>query len=298
MTDLKDKVLEQSTNPGLKYMNISRRAFLKGAVAVGGALALAGCGNGSEDKTTATTTTATAADTSAPTVGPKPPDKVSYPSNMPTKSTTGNYIIPDYAKCVGCKKCMVACSYHHYGEPDLFKSNIRVDMAYIEGGRADMPFLCMKCGGFTAPRAATETAAATEAIYGTRRGSDANNNPVYEDDIPCHAACPPGANAIYKDPDCGWAMRIDPDKCTACGNCVTACKEKGVGILRLSKDMLHVYGMCDHCGDGYPRCVLACPEDCLMVKATAANMPNQIYIVKPEKLAKQVIGMVFGLEIE
>ena len=316
MTDLKEKVLEQSTNPGLKYMNISRRTFLKGALAVGGALALAGCGDKVPGETTPVdTVTATTPD---PTVPTEPPtvekviptavaDSASYPSNMPM-TTAGRIIIANYAKCVGCRKCMVACSYHHYGIPDFWKSNIRVDMAYIEGGRADLPILCMKCGTFTAAvaeREATDSTtyrAAVPAYYGRRYAIawDDEENPTgwqVDDNMPCHEACPPHVEAISKT-GVGGASKIDKDLCTVCGNCIAACAEKGTGILRLSKDNKEILGMCDHCGDGYARCVLACPESALAVWGSAANIASENYIAKPEELAKRTIAMVFGLYLD
>lgn len=301
MTDIKSIVSEQAPNP--KYMNVSRRSFLKGALAVGGALALAGCGETQTEVKTVTVTdnkTVTVTDTktvtvtenktvtvteTAPTVTPQAPQGVTYPSNIPV--TTMSYILPDYVKCTGCKKCMVACAYEHYGVPDLFKSNIRVDLAYIDGGRADLPILCLKCGTYTAAVAPSDkNPTGTPEVYGTLDG----------DNIPCHAACPPKVAAISKDPVTG-AMLIDNDKCTACGNCITACEEKGTGILKFSKDEMSVLGMCDMC-KGEPKCVLACPESCLKVYATNRNINNSTYVAKPQELARRVIHMIFGLEVQ
>lgn len=281
MSEVKNLIMDEGIGQKLKYMNLSRRTFLKGAMAVGGALALAGCNNEETIKTVTVTVTEKVPAATQPTVEPTAPQGVTYPSNMPIKSLS--YILPDYVKCTGCKKCMVACSYEHYGVPDLYKSRIRVDMAYIDGGRADLPIICMKCGSYTAAVAPNE-----KNPQGTPE--------KYGNDIPCYNACPEKVGAISKDPVTG-AMLIDYDKCTVCGLCIEACADKGTGILRFSKDEMEVLGMCDHCG-GEPKCVLACPESCLKVHTTNARIPNQTYIAKPEELARRVIYTLFGAAVE
>jgi ferredoxin len=58
------------------------------------------------------------------------------------------------------------------------------------------------------------------------------------------------------------AMKIDPDVCTACGDCEPECPtvsismKKGLVVINPSS--------CDECVDeGAPRCVAVCPVDCI-----------------------------------
>lgn len=58
------------------------------------------------------------------------------------------------------------------------------------------------------------------------------------------------------------AMKVDPDVCTACGDCEAECPtvsiamKRGVAVINAST--------CDECvDDGGPRCVSACPVDCI-----------------------------------
>ena len=137
MTDLKTRVLEASQNNKLVFAQFSRRSFLKGALAVGGVLALAGC---TQDETVDNTTT-TAANTATATTAPSAPEQ----SEIQPVITTPSYIIPEYTHCVGCYECMVACSFKHGFGADIEKSNIKVHSFDIKGGMVDIPILCMKC---------------------------------------------------------------------------------------------------------------------------------------------------------
>ncbi|NOY14128.1 MAG: 4Fe-4S dicluster domain-containing protein [Deltaproteobacteria bacterium] len=65
---------------------------------------------------------------------------------------------------------------------------------------------------------------------------------------PCHKACP--ANAISRNAD--DVVVVDAEKCTACGNCVTACP---YGMIEQNEQK--VAYKCDCC-DGDPACVKEC----------------------------------------
>ena len=265
MEDLKIKTL--------KYANISRRSFLKGALAVGGALMLGGCGEtpSTNDTTVATSAATTTVTESAPSVPTETEWKNSMEPN-PIKSITASQdklmskpsaIIPRYTDCVGCNKCMIACSMFHFGEPDMYKSNIQVYGIQYKGGMVDIPILCMKCS-----------------------------------DAPCKSVCPEKVQAISVDEVTG-ALHIDNDKCTLCGLCIEACAEQRTGCLRIAKDGMSVVGMCDHC-DGNPECVLACPDNVLEIvgsNASADRLPQGTtkFALKADELAKRVGMILYGI---
>ncbi|WP_456467034.1 4Fe-4S dicluster domain-containing protein [Methanopyrus sp.] len=79
---------------------------------------------------------------------------------------------------------------------------------------------------------------------------------------PCAEACPVQAIVPVGD-----TLRIDTDRCTACGRCVEACPVDGIVI----RDDGAV--KCDGCPDReYPPCVEACP---IPGAATTARLPER-----------------------
>ena len=84
------------------------------------------------------------------------------------------------------------------------------------------------------------------------------------DEAPCIAACPDGAIAKRDD----GLVLIEPEKCTGCKACVTACP---YGVIYFN-DELNLAQKCTGCAhlldNGYtlPRCVEACPTDAMHVR--------------------------------
>ena len=263
MKDLKT-IVDKSQDHGLVYMNISRRNFLKGALAVGGALALSGCGETiTETKTVTVTETNTNTVTeiktvtvteSAPTVEPAGRDVMISPE--PHVCFSPSQIVPRYQLCIGCRVCMVECAIFHTNNWDLMDSNIQVIAIQRKGGYLDIPMLCQHCS-----------------------------------DSPCMAVCPPKVAALTKDEFTG-AIIIDNNKCTACGLCIEACDKDRTGILHLSRDGMRVVGFCDFCG-GNPSCSKYCPEDALPVQLLRGD--GAWFASKPDVIADQVAKIVFDI---
>jgi len=253
-------------NDSIKYASISRRSFLKGALAVGGALALAGCQpetvtntvTVTDTKTVTVTDTKTVVNTVVNTVTntvtvtePTVPTPDQPVQNMITSPKT---IIPQYTKCEGCNLCSIACSFKHGGFSDLQYANIQVYGIDIKGGMVDIPILCMHCN-----------------------------------DAPCMAACPPKVNAISVDEVTG-ALKIDHDKCTLCELCIEACDADRTGTLRLSREGDKVLGMCDLC-DGNPECVQICPVDILYIENKSVD--GKWWARKPWEVAEDVWKVLY-----
>ncbi len=70
---------------------------------------------------------------------------------------------------------------------------------------------------------------------------------------PCIAACPTQAIDLL-----AGVLRIDPNLCNGCGECVSACP---FGAIQIDESEWHAQA-CDLCG-GAPACVPACPTDAL-----------------------------------
>ena len=139
MLDLKTKSM--SDRLGM-YKEISRRSFLKAALAAGAALTLAGCADtqveGDPTSVSQSSTVTESGTLSEPTV-------IQDPNAVPAMLTGPSYILPDYTRCVGCNKCMIACSLEHFGVDDANLSNIQVYAMNFNGAYVDIPVLCMKC---------------------------------------------------------------------------------------------------------------------------------------------------------
>jgi carbon-monoxide dehydrogenase iron sulfur subunit len=149
-------------------------------------------------------------------------------------------IIVDYNKCTGCRTCEAVCSQANErviinGEELLGLGNpakARVKIANYIFPPVDVPSICVSCP-----------------------------------DAPCVAACPvspdpkTGRKALYRD-EKTLAVKVDPDRCISCGNCVQACQERKVGIIKQDKKTGKPYGICTLC-EGDPQCVKYCPYGAL-----------------------------------
>ena len=104
------------------------------------------------------------------------------------------------------------------------------------------------------------------------------------DDPACLDVCPV-EGAIYKRDD--GLVIIDPEKCTGCTSCVSACP---YGSIYLN-DSLHLAQKCTGCahlldaGWKEPRCVDACPTGALrfLEEADAAELVADAEVLRPEE---------------
>ena len=117
------------------------------------------------------------------------------------------------AKCTGCRSCMLVCSFIHANECNYHDSRIKIVSEEARGRHT--PVLCLFC-----------------------------------DDPPCVEACP--AEALSKQPATG-AIEVDPDRCTGCESCVSACPFQAMFFDQKSQKAF----TCDLC-HGNPECVKVC----------------------------------------
>lgn len=135
------------------------------------------------------------------------------------------WIVRDYIRCTGCRRCEVYCSLRHEGRIWPEASHVRIFMPFPG---VEVPHLCAQC-----------------------------------DDYPCVESCPFHAlsvdnqtGAVIVDQEkcnsCGLCIKACPGKvpylhpktnkaiiCDLCGGdpeCVKACTEAGYGALRLVKE--------------------------------------------------------------
>jgi Fe-S-cluster-containing hydrogenase component 2 len=119
------------------------------------------------------------------------------------------------SKCTGCRYCEVACTFRHFGVCGRSPSRIRI----VTDGRnlTNKALFCHHC-----------------------------KKPV------CINVCP--VDAFFRDEKTGL-IRVDSEKCTGCGTCVTECPLGGIKIDKGNGQALN----CDLC-NGEPACVEFCPK--------------------------------------
>jgi len=180
---------EKKKIPGVMQAETTRRGFLKGAAAAGGAVALA-------------------------TVGSAVP-KVAEAAK-PEKKSMNRYLFAERQNCTGCRACEYACSVHHYGvvRPSVAKVHV-----YKHKSVVDIPVICWHCDDAPCIEACpTEPKAILK---------DPKTNGIILNEkiclgikcMKCQEACP--AMFIRVNPDTG-----QPLMCDLCGGdpeCVKAC---------------------------------------------------------------------------
>jgi Fe-S-cluster-containing dehydrogenase component len=145
-------------------------------------------------------------------------------------------VIQDSSRCIGCKRCEVACSLTHDNKISPNTSRIKVTRNWAYGPEG--------------PKAGAKAS----GMFGDFR-IIADTCLQCPHPVPCLTACPNGA--IEVDAKTG-ARVINNEKCKGCGICQKACPH---AMTSLDSDT-HKATKCDLCG-GDPECVKICPAGAL-----------------------------------
>jgi len=145
-------------------------------------------------------------------------------------------VIGDPTKCVGCRRCELACTEFNDGKAAPTLARIKVDRNLNFGPKG---------------------------VFAGQRGQGNWGNGLVVQDlckqcphpVPCADACP--NDAIVVAPPVK-ARVVDPDKCTGCKMCLRACPWEMISFDQDSGKATK----CNLCG-GKPKCVEACPAQSL-----------------------------------
>jgi Fe-S-cluster-containing hydrogenase component 2 len=109
------------------------------------------------------------------------------------------------------------------------------------------------------------------------------------EDYPCVEACPEKALSVTVETG---AVKVDVERCTACGLCITACPGN---VPHLHPDGNSIV-ICDLC-DGEPQCVKACLEgkwNALALLPREKGISYKMLAATPKELTRRVANHIFG----
>ncbi|MCE5335953.1 MAG: 4Fe-4S dicluster domain-containing protein [Desulfobacteraceae bacterium] len=145
-------------------------------------------------------------------------------------------VVADPTRCVGCRRCELACTEYNDGKSSHALSRIKV--------RRNQNF-------------------GPSGLYAGQRLGDMGNGLIVQDfckqcphPVPCADACPNGAIELKPPTN---ARVIDEEKCTGCKVCLKACPWEMISFDP-GKDKATKCFLCD----GKPKCVEACPAEALL----------------------------------
>jgi Fe-S-cluster-containing dehydrogenase component len=144
-------------------------------------------------------------------------------------------ILADPSRCVGCRRCELACTEFNDGRAQPSLARIKIDRNFNFGP-----------GG---PTASPPLGAWGSGVF-IQDTCKQCPHPV-----PCATACP--KNAIRADPETG-ARFVDAAMCTGCRLCRRACPWNMIGFDEETQKAVKCF-LCR----GNPKCVEACPAEAI-----------------------------------
>ena len=108
-------------------------------------------------------------------------------------------------------------------------------------------------------------------------------------DYPCIESCPVDALSVDEDTS---AVKVDEEKCTACGLCIKACP----GLVPHMHPEKNKILICDLC-EGDPLCVKACIEanyDALGLSREMKPVSHKLFSKTPEELTEMVAENLYA----
>ena len=210
---------------------VSRREFLRDAAVLGGAVMGGGILAGHAPEAQAATM--------GVLTSPLPPIAVQPPTagGQPYGPNSMMVVLHDPSRCVGCRRCEVACTLSHDNKIQPAISRVKVSRNFNFGPAGPKAGFQQNPGLFGNLRLIADTCLQC-------------GHPT-----PCLLSCPAGAIEVVPPVN---ARVINADKCTGCQTCVKACPWEMISFDKETQKSVK----CDLCG-GDPQCVKICPSGAL-----------------------------------
>jgi len=171
------------------------------------------------------------------------------------------WIMRDYMKCTGCRRCEIACSLYH--EKKIWPEASRIRIFMLVPG-LEVPHLCTQCH-----------------------------------DYPCVEACPTEPKALSVNQKTG-AVMVDRDLCISCGKCIRACPGH-VPFLHPGDNKATICDLCGGdpqcvkvCQEAGYDCLRAIPYPVGQGEA----VHHRVYAKTPKKITEGLTALVFGEKME
>ncbi len=179
-------------------------------------------------------------------------------------------ILADPTRCVGCRRCEIACTAFNDGKSQPAIARVKVGRNYNFG-----------------PRGVSNGFWSGEGEYGNFRLIQETCKQCAHP-VPCQLACPNDAIEVVPPVN---ARVVNQDKCVGCRTCQRACPWGMTSFDEEAKKATK----CTLC-DGKPECVAACPAGALqyipwqdMTKVIPARYVVPAYISTPKDVADSCV---------
>lgn len=175
-----------------------------------------------------------------------------YPVLAETVATTNTdeqyAFVVDTSKCIGCGKCVEACSIENQVPEGAYRTWVERYVITDEGIHIDSPEGAINSFPQLPP----------EIQDKAKRTTFVPKLCNHCDNAPCVQVCPVGAT--FRTPE-GFVL-VDPSHCIACGYCIQACPY-GARFLNQETKMADKCTWCYHrvMRGLLPACVTVCPTD-------------------------------------
>jgi len=185
--------------------------------------------------------------------------------------TAQGMIVAQTTRCVGCRRCELACTEFNDGKAQPSIARVKVGRNYNFG-----------------PKGAQLGYWRGEGTFGNHRiVQDTCRQCAHP--VPCQLACPNAAIEVVPPVN---ARVVNPDKCKGCKTCLKACPWEMTSF----DEELKIATKCTLCG-GKPECVQACPAGALqyvpwedLTKVIPARFTVPAYIGLPDDVKNTCTG--------
>lgn len=135
------------------------------------------------------------------------------------------WIVRDYIRCTGCRRCEIVCSLHHEGKIWPEASRVRVFMPFPG---VEVPHLCAQCDDYPCVESCPVDALSVD----TRTGAVIVDEETCTSCGNCIDACPGKVPYLHPEND----KVVICDLCGGDPECVKVCTEAGYCALRLVEE--------------------------------------------------------------